>query len=173
MGRKLNLEQKAFIVTAYARFEGTAEIIRSFRERYDLELTHAQANHYNVPGASCNCAPKWKELFQSVRKSFLDNVDAIGIANKTVRIQRLEYLCSLALTRKNVKLAAELMEQAAKEMGEVFTNRREVKSDVRSVTATMTTDELRQEILKDLNSLGIEAPATLQIGVVKDDDTKH
>ena len=171
MGLVLNTEQKVFIVTAYARFEGTAEIIRSFRERFAAELTHSQANHYNVIGASCNCAPKWKDLFYEERKRFLDNVDAIGIANKTVRIQRLEYLCSLALSRKNVKLAAELMEQAAKEMGEVFTNRREVKSDVRSVTATMTTDQLRQEILKDLNTLGIEAP--LQIGVVKDDGTKH
>ncbi len=115
------------------------------------------------------CAERWKELFHQDRKRFLDNVDSIGIANKTVRIQRLEYLCTLALQRKNVKLAAELMEQAAKEMGEVFTNRREVKSDVRSVTATMTTDQLRQEILKDLNSLGIEP---LQIGVVKD-GTEH
>ena len=69
------------------------------------------------------------------------------------------------------------MEQAAKEMGEVFTNKREIKSDVRSVTATMTTDELRNEILSDLNKLGIEPPATLQIGLVrdkdKDDGTKH
>jgi hypothetical protein len=60
---------------------------------------------------------------------FLASVGSIGIAQKTVRLQRLEQLCLLALQRKNMKLAAELMEQAAKEMGEVFTNRREVKSE--------------------------------------------
>lgn len=172
MGFRLNSEQKVFIVTSYARFDGTTEILRSFREKYGVDLPNQQVVHYNVGTASCQCSPKLQELFHASRKAFLGNVDAIGIANKTVRIQRLEYLCSLALSRKNVKLAAELMEQAAKEMGEVFTNRREVKSDVRSVTATMTTDQLRQEILKDLNTLGIEAPK-LQIGVVKDDGTKH
>ena len=88
-------------------------------------------------------------------------------------VRTLHKLCAIAMERKNIKLACEILEQAAKEMGEVFTNRREVKSDVRSVTATMTTDQLRQEILKDLNTLGIEAPAKLQIGVVKDDGTKH
>ena len=170
MGFRLNSEQKHFIVTSYARFDGTGEVCRTFKEKFGVDLPQAQAIHYNVAGASCMCAQRWKDLFYAVRKAFLENVDAIGIANKTVRIQRLEYLCTLALGRKNVKLAAELMEQAAKEMGEVFTNRREVKSDVRSVTATMTTDQLRQEILKDLNSLGIEP---LQIGVVKDDGTKH
>lgn len=172
MGLVLNSEQKVFIVTAYARFEGTAEIIRSFRERWDAELTHSQCNHYNVIGASCNCAPKWKEVFHAERKRFLANVEDIGIANKTFRLHSLSALHAMAMKRNNVKLAQEILEQAAKEMGEVFTNRREVKSDVRSVTATMTTDQLRQEILKDLNTLGIEAPQ-LQIGVVKDDGTKH
>lgn len=174
MGIILNSEQKAFIVRLYARFDGTGEVCRAFRERYGLDLPTQQAVHYNAAGPSYQGAPKWRELFHAERKAFLENVDAIGIANKTVRIQRLEYLCALALSRKNIKLASELMEQAAKEMGEVFTNRREVKSDVRSVTATMTTDELRREILSDLNKLGVEAPPALQIGVVRDDDgTKH
>jgi hypothetical protein len=79
--------------------------------------------------ANFRAAQKWKTLFESERTAFLASVGSIGIAQKTVRLQRLEQLCLLALQRKNMKLAAELMEQAAKEMGEVFTNRREVKSE--------------------------------------------
>ncbi len=169
MGLRLNSEQKAFIITAYARYDGLAEVCRAFKEEYGVDLPKPHALAYNAGGPRYRGAAKWRELFERERKHFLDNVGHIGIAQKAVRIQRLEALCAIALQRKNVKLAAELMEQAAKEMGEVFTNRREVKSDVRSVTATMTTDQLRQEILKDLNSLGIEP---LQIGVVKD-GTEH
>jgi hypothetical protein len=83
---------------------------------------------------------------------------------------RLEKLCVIAMERKNVKLAAEIMEQAAKEMGELFTNRREVKSENKSITAHMTTEELRQDILSDLNKLGLEAPPAL---LPPKDETTH
>ena len=177
MGLKLTEEQKAFIVRAYARFEATAEICLSFREKYNVELPQQRCLQYNPASVSFMASPKWRDLFDRAREHFITNTQDIGITNKTVRLQRLEKLCVSAISRKNTKLACEIMEQAAKEMGEVFTNKREIKSDVRSVTATMTTDELRNEILNDLNKLGIEPPATLQIGLVrdtdKDDGTKH
>jgi len=176
MGLTLNHEQKDFIVRSFARFEGCPEVCRSFLDKYGIELPAARAHKYNCAGPHFVGAKKWRQVFDAERKHFLENVQDIGIANKTVRIKRLEALCALAITRKNVKLAAELMEQAAKEMGEVFTNKREIKSDVRSLTATMTTDELRNEILADLKALGVDAPAALtkaeplQIGVVREKD---
>jgi hypothetical protein len=169
----LTNEQKAFIVSAFARFDGVAEVCRSFKEQYGSEITKSHALAYNPGGANYRGAPKWHDLFERERKAFLDNVNSIGISNKTVRIHRLEQLCVIALSRRNVKLAAEIMEQAAKEMGEVFTNRREVKSDVRSVTATMTTEELRKEILSDLKQLGVEAPPALLTGPGPRDGTTH
>src|ERR1700690_1521255 len=167
----LSNEQKAFVVSAFARFDGVAEVCHSFKEQYGCEITKSHALAYNPGGANYRGSPKWHDLFDRERKGFLGNVNSIGIANNSVRIQGLERLCVIAIERKNVKLAAELMEQAAKEMGEVFTNRREVKSDIRSITATMTTEELRTEILSDLAKLGIEPPPVLQIGVVKDGTT--
>jgi hypothetical protein len=147
----------------------------SFKDKYGIDLPSPRAANYNCGGPSFHGARKWHELFLAERKRFLESTQDIGIANKTYRIQELHKLCVIAIGRKNVKLAAELMEQAAKEMGEVFTNKREIKSDVRSLTATMTTDELRNEILQDLKALGVEAPAALsgpplQIGVVREKD---
>jgi hypothetical protein len=177
MGLKLTDEQKAFIVKGYARFEGTGEVCRSFKEKYNAELSPSHALAYNPSGVNFHGAQKWLTLFERTRKNFIENTQDIGITTKSFRLQELHKLYGAAVTRKNVKLATEILEQAAKEMGEVFTNKREIKSDVRSVTATMTTDELRNEILNDLNKLGIEPPATLQIGLVrdtdKDDGTKH
>ena len=175
MGLKLTEEQKAFIVKAYARFEGTGEVCQSFREKYDVELPTTRALQYNPISVSFMGSKKWRELFDRAREHFINNVQDIGITNKTVRLQRLEKLCVSAISRKNTKLACEILEQAAKEMGEVFTNKREIKSDVRSLTATMTTDELRNEILADLKALGVDAPASLQtaplqVGVVRDKD---
>ena len=168
----LTTEQKVFVVKGFARYLTVADVVAGLKEKFNAVIPGHQLAAYNPDNVSFRAAKKWRELFHAERKAFLTNVDAIGIANKSFRLQSLAQLHAIAMSRKNVKQATEILEQAAKEMGEVFTNRREVKSDVRSVTATMTTDQLRQEILKDLNTLGIEAPK-LQIGVVKDDGTKH
>jgi hypothetical protein len=37
----------------------------------------------------------------------------------------------------------------------------------------MTTEELRQEIIKDLKMLGVDAPPALLTGLGPRDDTKH
>lgn len=168
----LTTEQKVFVIKGFARYMTAPEVAVAVKEKFGVEVPSQHLCQYHPDTASFRAAEKWRELFHTERKAFLTNVDAIGIANKSFRLQSLAQLHAIAMSRKNVKQATEILEQAAKEMGEVFTNRREVKSDVRSVTATMTTDQLRQEILKDLNTLGIEAPK-LQIGVVKDDGTKH
>jgi hypothetical protein len=157
----LTNEQKALVVSAFARLEGVAEVCRLFKEQYGAEITKSHALSYNPGRAHYRSSPKWHDLFDRERKSFLNNVSSIGIANKAFRIQQLHKLCAIAMKRNNIKLAAEILEQAAKEMGEVFTNRREVKSENKSITATMTTEELRQEILNDLKQLGVDTPPAL------------
>jgi hypothetical protein len=168
----LTNQQKAWIVGAFARFDGVAEVCRSFKDEYGLDLSKSHALAYNPGGASYRGAPKWHDLFERERKAFLDNVSAIGIANKTVRMARLEKLCVIAMERKNVKLAAELMEQAAKEMGEVFTNRREVKSESKLSLSHLTTEELRNEIISDLAKFGVDATG-LALPGLDPDGTKH
>jgi hypothetical protein len=168
----LSNEQKAYIISAFARFDGVAEVCRSFKDEYGLDLPKPHALAYNPGGTKYRGAPKWHDLFERERKSFLANVNSIGIANKTVRMQRLERLCVIAMERKNVKLAAELMEQAAKEMGEIFTNRREVKSESKVSMSHMTTEELRNEIISDLAKLGVDATG-LALPGLDPDKTKH
>jgi hypothetical protein len=169
----LTNEQKVFVVSGFARFEGVAEVCRSFKDEYGLDLSKPHALAYNPSGANYRGAQKWRDLFERERKTFLDNVSAIGIANKSFRLQSLHKLCAIAMERKNIKLAAEIMEQAAKEMGEVFTNRREVKSENKSITAHMTTDELRNEIINDLGKLGVDAAGLAVPGVGSRDKTQH
>jgi hypothetical protein len=168
----LSNEQKAWIVGAFARFDGVAEVCRSFKDEFGLELPKPHALAYNPDGTKYRGAPKWHDLFERERETFLDNVSAIGIANKSFRLQSLDKLCAIAMERRNIKLAAEILEQAAKEMGEVFTNKREVKSENKSITAHMTTEELRNEIISDLGKLGVDATG-LALPGLDPDGTKH
>jgi hypothetical protein len=168
----LTNQQKAWIVGAFARFDGVAEVCRSFKDEYGIDLPKPHALAYNPGGANYRGAPKWHDLFERERKAFLDNVSAIGIANKSFRLQTLHKLCMIAMERKNVKQAAELMEQAAKEMGEVFTNRREVKSESKVSMSHLTTEELRNEIISDLAKLGVDATG-LALPGLSPDGTKH
>jgi hypothetical protein len=169
----LNNEQKAFIVGAFARFEGVAEVCRSFKDEYGLELPKPHALAYNPGGEKYRGAPKWRELFQAERKRFTEGVNNIGIALKAVRLQKLDKLCTIAMERRNVKLACDVLEQAAKEMGEVFTNRRELKSESKVNMSHMTTEELRQGIIKDLGTLGVDASALAMPGFGPHEDTEH
>jgi hypothetical protein len=168
----LTNQQKAWIVGAFARFDGVAEVCRSFKDEYGVDLPKPHALAYHAGGTKYRGAPKWHDLFEQERKRFLDNVNSIGIANKTFRLQSLHKLHAIAVERKNVKLAAELMEQAAKEMGEVFTNRREVKSESKVSMSHLTTEELRNEIISDLAKLGVDATSLALPGLARD-GTKH
>jgi hypothetical protein len=65
-------------------------------------------------------------MFEVSRKTFLEDVTAIPIANRATRIRALNRTATRAETMKNFKLAADLHKQAAEEMGNAYTNRREV-----------------------------------------------
>jgi len=158
---KLTHEIRAKIVAGWARYDTPIEIRREIQETYQVDVDMQQIYALNPEGASWKGSKRWEAVFAAERKMFLESAGRIGIAQKVVRLQRLDKLCRMALDKRNVKLAAELMEQAAKEMGEVFTNRREVRQDVRAVTATMSTEELRLSILSDLERLGGDATMLL------------
>jgi hypothetical protein len=158
---KLTNEIRGKIVAGWARYDTAVEIRREIRETYQVDVDMQQIYVLNPEGANWKGARRWEAVFAAERKVFLESASRIGIAQKVVRLQRLDKLCRMAIDKRNVKLAAELMEQAAKEMGEVFTNRREVRQDVRAVTATMSTEELRLSILTDLERLGADTQALL------------
>jgi hypothetical protein len=69
---------------------------------------------------------KWREIFAAAREDYLTNVKAVPIANQGFRLQLLSEGIEAARKSKNWKLVAELTEQAAKEVGGVLTNSREL-----------------------------------------------
>jgi hypothetical protein len=67
--------------------------------------------------------PELKELFFESRKKATEDLDSIPSYHKAVRLRRLDNMITLAIERGNMPLAAQLLEQAAKESGGAFTNK--------------------------------------------------
>lgn len=126
----LSEEQKEWLVTQWAMFRTPAEIRRGFKDLFGVEITPKQAHQYNPSGSRGKekSMRKWKLVFTHVRHKFLTEVAEIPIANAAVRLNRLEQLCVNAMEKGKAPLAADIIEQAAKEVGGLFTNKREVEA---------------------------------------------
>lgn len=120
---RLNQAHKRFIVERLACFEEPSRIARAVKEEFGLDLDRRQVWTYDPTKPANAIAEDLKDLFEKTRKSYTEATSGIGISHKSFRLQRLQKLADRAETMGNLKLAAELIEQAAKEVGEVYTNR--------------------------------------------------
>jgi hypothetical protein len=128
---KLDDTVRAFIVKALACYDTPTQVADAVREEFGLTLTRMQVQAYDPTKAQGKkgIAKKWRDLFDATRKRFLENVSEIPIANQATRLRTLDRLLRLAEKRSNALLAAQLLEQAAKEVGGAYTDRRRIVGD--------------------------------------------
>jgi hypothetical protein len=125
---KLDDQHKQFIVQALACFDSPTQVSRAVKEEFGIDVPKEQVQQYNPTRAAAKwLGKKWRALFEETRKRFLDDVAAIPVANQSYRLRSLQRLHDQAVERKNAQLAAQLLEQAAKEVGGAYTNRRELQ----------------------------------------------
>lgn len=120
-------EVKTFIVQQLACFDAPSVVARAVKEEFGAEVSRQAVEAYDpnkVQGK--NLSPEYRALFERTRETFLTDQAAIGISHRMVRLRRLQRLSDKAEAQGNVMLAAALMEQAAKECGGAFTNKREL-----------------------------------------------
>lgn len=130
----LNQDVKVYIVSALACFDSTKQVIADVKEQFGLVVTHQQVSAYDP--ATINgkrLSAPMKKLFATTRDQFLKDATKVPIANASVRLRKLQQLVNQAENRGNVKMIAELLEQAAKETGGAYTNRRELGGAVGGV----------------------------------------
>jgi hypothetical protein len=75
-------------------------------------------------------AKKWVEMFNETRERFQAEIAEIPIANKAYRLRVLQRMSVTAENMKNIGMTAQLLEQAAKEVGDVYTNKQKVEQNV-------------------------------------------
>jgi hypothetical protein len=127
MSTALTTEQKTFIVQRFAMFDGPSDVMEACRENLGIEIPRNTAIYYN-PEQSPDLADKWRELHRTTREQYLATMAAIPIANQTHRLRELQDSFNRVKRKgnKNEAMLHSILEQAAKEAGGMFTNRREL-----------------------------------------------
>jgi hypothetical protein len=150
----LNNKVKAFIVQGLATYMTPSEVAQAVKEEFDIVVTRQQVSFYDPSkAAGLTLSKKWADLFKRFRDDFNNDIQAIPIANKAYRLNMLDQMAREAKNSKNRPLAAALAEQAAKEMGEVFTNKQKVdntSSDGSMSPPQPLTPEIAEAIDKEL-----------------------
>ncbi|MBD9510011.1 DUF2280 domain-containing protein [Ensifer sp. ENS10] len=121
---KLSDEVKTYIVQALACFDSPSVVSAAVKKEYGLDVSRQLVeSHDPNKKAASGLAPKWRVLFEETRKTFLEDTASIAISHRAVRLRALQRMADKAETQGNMVLAADLLEQAAKEVGDSYTNR--------------------------------------------------
>jgi hypothetical protein len=139
-----------FIVQQLACFESPAEVMEAVKAEFGVTITRQAVEHYDPTkgGEGKRLAKEHVELFHATRARFTSKIDALAISNKAYRLSQLEMMMRNAKRARNYPLAAQLLEQAAKEMGGLYTNRRKLDINPRDALAKLlgcTLEELPED----------------------------
>jgi hypothetical protein len=138
---KLDDAARAFVVQQLAMFDAPSVVAAAVRQEFDITITPQSLEFYDpTKRAGAKLALKWKTLFEATRKAFIADSAEIGISHRTVRLRALQRMAGVAEKQGNLALAANLLEQAAKEMGDAYTNTRVLRGDL-NVTTPKTLDD--------------------------------
>ena len=160
---ELSDDLKLEIVSMLACYRKSQTIIDHFRDEHQLELTHKQVGSYDPTRSYFEAGDQWRDIFDAKRKDYLEGVAKVPIANQGFRLNLLHELAIKAIEDDKPALAAALLEQAAKEVGGVLTNQREMRvDDVRKGRPEdMTAEERRLamvEIIRQVMEQGQTPP---------------
>ena len=121
----LRSEVKAFIVQALACFDTPSQVVESVKKEFGVEISRQQCeSHDPTKFAGRGLGAKWAELFHAARQRFREETEDIPIANRAYRLRGLGRMAEKAENMRNLALTAQLYEQAAKEVGDIYVNRR-------------------------------------------------
>lgn len=116
-------EQRVFIVRRLAEFDAAEEIAAAFKLRWPTTACDANDVAANDPRRGLN-DEKLLAIFNSRRATFLnDFATAAPTADKTVRLIELHNMFRVARDRNALVIAAELLEQIAKEQADFYSGK--------------------------------------------------
>lgn len=125
---RLTTEAKTYIVTQLACFATPSDVQAGLLEAFGLEVAKSSIVYYDPTTAAgaAELADEWRELFETTRRRYSDELTAIPIATRGWRLRQLARLYEKAEAMRNYLLAAALLEQAARDAGGSYTNQREL-----------------------------------------------
>ena len=139
------------IVIRLACDESVVTIQEWLTEEHEITLSARAINNYRPTQYAVPMARRWHELYEATRKAFVAETISIPIAHRAYRVRELGELYNKAKKAGDLPVAASFLEQAAKEMGNVFTNVSRSGGMVAHVVGTIEdfTPEERRNMLAD------------------------
>lgn len=120
----LTNDVKLFIVQQLACFDSPSQVAKTVNAEFGLTVSPQQCERYDPnKRAGSELSAKWRKVFAETREKFLADTSGVGIAHRAVRLKRLDRMAARAEDMGAMQLAASLLEQAAKEVGDAYTNR--------------------------------------------------
>lgn len=124
----LKSEVKIYIIQSLACYDSPSQVVESVKNEFGLKVSRQQVeSHDPTKSSGRKLAQRWVDLFNETRERFQNEISDIPIANKAYRLRMLDRMASKAEGVRNFALTAQLAEQAAKECGDVYTNRHKVE----------------------------------------------
>lgn len=119
---------KTFIVRSLAMFNTPAETADAVQQEFGIQVTRQQCEAYDpTKRTGQRLSQDLRDEFWATRNEFLENPENhVPIANLTVRLQHLQRL--IDRHSKNPVLLMDALEQAAKDVGGLYTNQRSIDS---------------------------------------------
>lgn len=123
----LKPEVKTAIVQMLACYDSLSVVVEAIQKDYGIKVTPQQVESHDPTKVSGKgLAKKWVELFNVTRVRFQNEIADIPIANKAYRLRVLQRMSVTTENMKNIGMTAQLLEQAAKEVGDSYTNKQKV-----------------------------------------------
>jgi hypothetical protein len=149
---KVSEAAKLFIVQSLACFDSPSVVAAALKREYGVTISRQSIESYDpTKAAGERISQKWREIFEATRTAHIEDVARIGITHLSVRLRFLQRLVEKAEDQGNTALVAQLLEQAAREVGGSYTNRREMTGKDGGSIKTETKTETRtwRQILRD------------------------
>lgn len=129
--RQLPDPVKRYIVEELARFKRPSEIVKALQEVFDIDWVTARAVHgYDPTKSYYDGGAVLEALFKETRKAYVERTEDMAVANQVYRLKRLQSMSEAAEAEGKIALAAQLLEQAAKDCGGIFTNVRNIQGEL-------------------------------------------
>lgn len=130
---------KTRITQGLACFDTPSQVAKDILAEFGLTVTPQQCEAYDPTKRSGErLGKKFRAIFETTRKTFLADTSTIAVSHRAVRLRKLGRAADLAEQRGNLPLMAQLLEQAAREAGDAFTNKQRLEHSGSIATPTLT-----------------------------------
>jgi hypothetical protein len=137
-----------------ACFDSPSETAKQVEERFGIKVARQKVDYYNPTGVTAKThrlADRWVQTFWAIRKKFLEETAAIGIANQSVRLRLMQRNYEKAEAKGNIGMCQAILEQAAKDKGGAFSNKQSL-----DLSGSVQVTEVRRQELIQRFSMRIE-----------------